>query len=446
MSGGLKGLFADNGQFDNFNYYISNLMESGVNIPFIKNDFLEKLFIQGVNDVKVSLNGNANNPDAQVDIKLKQVQLKMKGKLLDKDSNYSMLLYHNDLKGFLFSKGFLKTDIMDYFYDDVPFVFKGNVIGNNINDVKLQIRDDLLKGSLNFENNDTNLSLTGENFDLKNILKRLKTKSDCTDFLLKFIQSVPVNLNLNINKLHEYKDNIFTNVIFDLKNATNPGSLKLSFKNDKNELNLTTDILNSNAFDGTLKLKNYRVSNDILKNKVLSLQDANMDLDLNFKTFGLNTNSLISNLSGKYKLSLLKGKFVGISNYETILAGMFNLSNITTNAILGIIENSFKEGILSFKKLNISGELEMAKIKDSIFSVAVPNIDIAGSINGDLIGKSLQIRSIFSFKELAPEILKVAYNLDGFTSNLKSKVDLTSIILKVNPTYLQKKKRDLMIK
>ena len=41
-----------------------------------------------------------------------------------------------------------------------------------------------------------------ENFDLKNILKRLKTKSDYSDFMLKFIQSVPVNLSLNIKTLY----------------------------------------------------------------------------------------------------------------------------------------------------------------------------------------------------------------------------------------------------
>ena len=82
------------------------------------------MIANGVNRIDILLNGSASNPISQVDAKLNDIKIKVNGKLLDTDASYTIELSHNELKGFLFSWGFISDNLINYFYDNIPFSLK----------------------------------------------------------------------------------------------------------------------------------------------------------------------------------------------------------------------------------------------------------------------------------------------------------------------------------
>ena len=197
-------------------------------------------------------------------------------------------------------------------------------------------------------------------------------------------------------------------------------------------------------FDGTVKISNYQIPNDIMNNELLNLVSGTLNADIKFKTNGMNAYQLLSNLSGNYSIDILNGKISGISDYSTILANILKLANITTNNVIYTLENSLKSGSMEFPKLSVDGEISSADVKDSAFNLSIPNMNISGMLSGNLIQKSLNIESIFDISNLAPDNLVFSYDLKGFVNNLTGKVDTTSITSKINPVYLLRKKKEIL--
>ena len=69
---------------------------------------------------------------------------------------------------------------------------------------------------------------------------------------------------------------------------------------------------------------------------------------------------------------------------------------------------------------------------------------VNGFVSGNLINKSLDIESIFEIKNLSTDVLSLVYNLKGFINNLEGKVDVFTIMSKINTSYLTKKKKELL--
>ena len=449
MNGDLKNLLSLKAEFENFNYSISSKNLHGVMIPFIKNSFLEKIIANGVEKIFITLNGVPSDPDTLVDVSTNNIKVNLKGHLSDENSAYSINFQHNDLKGFLFSSGYINNNLLNYFYDNIPFSVTADIFGNNMNNVKLNIKKNILNGDIikmsKNKNTEISVRLYSDNFDIKDVIKRLKNTDAYVDLMLKIVRNLPFNLYFNIKNAIEYNGNTYKDIVFDLKNSVNPGSFKFNINKNKCSVNLDTELINSNVFEGKLKVSGYDLPKDLLKNDVLSLKNGIADLNLDFKTNGDTSFLLFSNLSGVYNLDILKGTLVGISNYPTIFTALMELPNITTNSIIYTLENSFKSGIVNFDKITINGDLETAHIKNSVLKLDIPNINITGVLTGNLIQKSLDIDSIFNFAALSSDILVIPYKISGFLNELNAKTDLSRLVSKVNPVYLQKKKKDLLL-
>lgn len=448
MKGELFNILSSAGEFKNFSYNISSSTLKGISIPFIKNQFIETMIANGVNRIDILLNGSASNPISQVDAKLNDIKIKVNGKLLDTDASYTIELSHNELKGFLFSWGFISDNLVNYFYDNIPFSLKARVEGYNIKDMEFRIKNNVFTGEILRKKDrsgfETSVALNTQNFNIKDVIKRIKDTDGYVDFLLKIIRDIPYNIYLNAKNISEYNGNNYKDVIFDLKNSTNPGNFKFKLKKQDYEIDLNSEILNSNMFDGTVKISNYQIPNDIMNNELLNLVSGTLNADIKFKTNGMNAYQLLSNLSGNYSVDILNGKISGISDYSTILANILKLANITTNNVIYTLENSLKSGSMEFPKLSVEGEISSADVKDSAFNLSLPNMNISGMLSGNLIQKSLNIESIFDISNLAPDNLVFSYDLKGFVNNLTGKVDTTSITSKINPVYLLRKKKEIL--
>ena len=104
----------------------------------------EKMIANGVNKIDINLDGPASDPTSNVDAVLNKIKIKVKGKLLDTKSSYTIELSHDELKGFLFSWGYISDNLMNYFYDNIPFTVKAKVEGENIKDMELKIKNNVI--------------------------------------------------------------------------------------------------------------------------------------------------------------------------------------------------------------------------------------------------------------------------------------------------------------
>ena len=447
MSGNLVDITKQNGKFENFNYEVSAKILKGFKLPFINNDFIEKIISNGVNFIQIKLNGDARNPESEVNATYNNVKIKVLGKLLDKTSQYKIEMVHDELKGFLFSWGFIDETLLNYFYDKIPFSLSVSIKQNNVSDLSLKIKDTTITGSILKEKVKkdivTNVILKSDNLNIKGIIKRLSNTDMYVDLFLKIIRSVPYNLDLSFAKVTDYDNRKYENVIFNLQKAGSTQKFIFELSKGLYHILLNSDIINSNIFEGDIDIVNYTLPPDLMDGDLLNLQSGNLDAKLKFKTNGTNSYQLLSNLNSNYSVNITNGKLKGISDYETIFDNISNLANITTNNIVYVLENSVKSGDMNFKNLSISGKVENANVKDSIFKLISHNIDFSGKISGNLIQKNLSIEGLFEIEDIAPEKLLFIYNISGFLNNLTGKTDTTNIISKIKPNYLQKKKKDL---
>lgn len=452
ISGDLVGITQDNGSFKNFNYVINSDNLRGLTLPFIRNSFIDKIIANGVKTINIKLNGSASNPVSDVYAVLNNISVRVNGRLLEGSEKYSLDLSHTELKGFLFSWGFIDDTLMNYFYDDIPFSLKAEVDGNNIKDIKLKIKNNLFTGDILRKNisrsqknptYETNVDLSIDNFDVKAIIKRLKDTDAYVDFLLKIIRTVPYNIKLNAKNIVEYNGNVYKDLYLNLVNSKNPGSLEFNIQKVGRLLKLSSEILNNRIFTGKLSVENFVIPNDLMNNELMNLTSGLMNLNLDFRTDGMNIYQLTSNLSGSFKANIKNGTIKGISDYDTILRNVVELSNITTNNILYALENSFKSGMLNFTNLVIEGKIDMAEIVKSAFTLSSKNMLVTGFVSGNLIKKSLNIESLFEIKNLSTETLNLIYNIKGFINNLGGEVDTSAIMSKINTSYLQKKKKEI---
>ena len=212
MKGDLLNLLSNDGEFRDFNYNISSKTLKGISIPFIRNTFIETMIANGVNKIDINLNGLASNPQSQVYAKLGDITIRVNGKLLDSDASYSIELSHNELKGFLFSWGYISENLLGYFYDDIPFTIKANIEGYNVKDLDVTIKNNHLTGEIlrTKMNNgfETSVILKTGDFDLRSIIKRIKDTNGYIDFILKLVRDLPYNLTFTADRVLEYNQNL----------------------------------------------------------------------------------------------------------------------------------------------------------------------------------------------------------------------------------------------
>lgn len=448
MSGDLLNILGSNGEFKNFDYKISSDTLKGISIPFVRNSFIEKMIANGVNKIDIHLNGPAINPNSEVDAILNKIKIKVNGKLLDSASSYTIELSHDELKGFLFSWGYIGDNLMNYFYDNIPFSVKAKIEGENIKDMELKIKDNVINGEIlrkktknDFE---TSIILNTDSFDIKGIIKRIKDTDGYIDLLLKIIRGIPYNFTLTTPIFKEYDGNNYTDFKLDLQNAKNPGRFIFNMKKGDYKISIDSEILNSNIFEGQIYISDYSIPSNIMQNELLNLISGSLNAIIKFKTNGTNAYQLLSNLTGDYQTTIMHGVIQGISDYTTLFVNIAKLANITTNNVIYTIENSVKSGKLNFNELSISGKITQADVENSAFKLSSPNIGISGVISGNLIQKSLNIESVFDIRNLAPEPLVFMYNLKGFINNLSGEVDTSTILSKINTVYLQRKKKEIL--
>ncbi len=446
MKGELFDLLGSDGEFRNFNYKIYSSNLRGISIPFISNSFIDKMISNGVNKIDIVLNGSAKDPVSQVDATLNNIKMKINGHLLNKNNSYTLELSHNELKGFLFSWGFIPESLLGYFYDDIPFKLKATMEKDNIKDIQLEIKNNKLTGEV-INQKDTkgktirSVKLTTPKFDIKGVIKRIKNTDGYLDLILKIIRGMQINLDIQTPVFDDYDGNSYQDFSFNLKNATNPGKFIFNLKKSNYKISLDTEILNNSIFEGKVDISNYTIPNDIMQNDLFNLRSGILDAKITFKTNGGSSYQLLSNLNGKYETTIKNGTIEGISNYTTILSNILSLANITTNNVIYVIENSVQSGILDFTNLNIKGDIDEADVKNSGFTLASNNMNITGTITGNLIQKSLNIESVFDIKDLAPNSLIFMYNLNGFINNLTGNVNTSGLTSEINPVYLQRKKK-----
>ena len=248
---------------------------------------------------------------------------------------------------------------------------------------------------------------------------------------------------MNAKNIVEYNGNVYKDLYLNLVNSKNPGLLEFNIQKAGRLLKLSSEILNNRIFTGKLSVENFVIPNDLMNNELMNLTSGLMNLNLDFRTDGMNIYQLTSNLSGSFKANIKNGTIKGISDYDTILRNIVELSNITTNNILYALENSFKSGMLNFTNLVIEGKIDMAEIVKSAFTLSSKNILVTGFVSGNLIKKSLNIESLFEIKNLSTETLNLIYNIKGFINNLEGEIDTSAIMSKINTSYLQKKKKEI---
>ncbi|MGN0929877.1 MAG: AsmA family protein [Alphaproteobacteria bacterium] len=453
INGDLIGITGNSGSFKNFNYIITSENLKGIRLPFIRNNFVDKIISNGVKQVNIKLNGDASNPVSDIYAILNDISVKVNGHLLEGDERYTLDLSHSELKGFLFSWGIIDDTLMNYFYDNIPFTLQADVDGDNINNIKLTIKNNVFTGNISRKNVsrnkkepkiETSVNLQIDKLDVKSIIKRLKDADGYVDFLLKIIRALPYDITLTAKNIAEYNSNNYKDLYFKLVNASNPGSLEFNMQKGNMLLKLTSEILNNRIFTGNLNVKNYTLPNDLMNNELMNLTSGIMDINLDFKTDGLNIYQLTSNLSGNFDAQIKNGTIKGISSYDETLFNIVELANITTNNILYIIENSFKSGNLNFTDLDIKGKINSSEITKATFTLNAKNMLVNGFVSGNLINKSLNIESVFEIKNLSTEMLNIIYNLKGFINNMEGSVDVSNLMSKINTSYLQKKKKELL--
>ena len=447
MNGDLIDITGKNGKFKNFEYKISSSTLKGLTLPFIRNTFIEKMIANGVNQINILLNGDADNPTSSVDASLNNIKIKVNGKLLDSNSEYKIELSHNELKGFLFSWGYIDENLMNYFYDHLPFSVSAEIKGDDIDNINLKIKNNNIKGSISNKKikkeNITSVEFNTDKLDIKGIIKRIKDTDGYVDLLLKLVRLLPYNLYISADVFEDYDKNTYKDFVLDIKNTQNPGSFKFSVKKDDSSVNINSEIINSNIFEGNIDVSNYPVPKDLMNNELLNLVSGKIMAKIKFKTFGTTAYQLLSNLSGDFDVNILNGIINGISDYKTIFNNIMGLSNITTNNVIYSLEASLKSGSIGFENLSIDGKVNEANIDNAAFKLSAPNIDISGVLSGNIIQKSLNIESVFDIANLSHNHLILMYNLNGYINNLTGKIDTSSLISKISTTYLQKKKKDL---
>ncbi|MBR1544506.1 MAG: hypothetical protein IJ638_00995, partial [Alphaproteobacteria bacterium] len=366
--------------------------------------------------------------------------------LLESSSQYKIELSHNELKGFLFSWGYIDENLMNYFYDNIPFTVTADVKGDDITNINLKIKNNEINGSVTNEKikkeTVTNVAFNAEKIDIKGIIKRIKDTDGYVDLILKLIRLLKYNLNISADVFSDYDNNTYQDFNLDIKNIQNPGKLKFTIKKGDYLIDLSSEIVNSNVFEGSIKIFNFSIPNDIMNNDLFNLIGGSLSSNIKFKTFGTNAYQLLSNINGDFDVNISDGKIKGISSYSEIWDNIMNLSNITTNNVIYSLESSLKSGIMNFSDLSIKGKVDSANVENAAFKLSAPNIDISGMVSGNFIQKSLNIESVFDIANLSPSNLIVMYNLKGYINNLDGKIDTSALISKVNTVYLQKKKRD----
>ncbi|MDR2098761.1 MAG: AsmA family protein [Rickettsiales bacterium] len=450
IKGEMRGITGGGGSFDNFTYVIASDDLKGVSIPMIRNSFIDRIVANGVNRVNIRLDGPADNPISTIHAEFENVKVDVGGELMDNQSNYHLHIQHDELKGFLFSWGFIDDRIAEHLYDNVPFTFDADIEGDDIKNIVMTIKNNRLAGNISRRNAakskaaasfDTSIDIDAGRLDLRAIFKRVKDMDAYVDLLLKMIRALKYDISLSAHEVVDYDGNVYKNLKMFLSNIRNPGSLRFDIGKGARTFSLSTEILNGRIFTGEMKVENYAVPGDLMNNELLNLAGGTMAGSLAFKTDGLNSYQVTSNMSGDFNVEITGGDIVGISGYDAILSGIVGLSNITTNSVLYALEESFKVGRLTFDDFSVSGRIENADIARAAFTMGAKNMLVSGFISTNLIKKSLSVESVFDITGLSFDTLTLIYNLDGFINNLSGKLDTTGVISKINTFYLQKKKR-----
>ncbi|MDR0367261.1 MAG: hypothetical protein LBH41_01655 [Rickettsiales bacterium] len=443
MAGALRGVSGRGGRFDSFVYAVSSNDMKSVVIPLVKNTFLDRLISNGVQRVDIRLDGPAANPDSDISARIGDIEVKIAGRLSDARSKYSLDFSHKELKGFLYSWGWLDEGLLDYFYDGVPFRFRADIENGRASNVVLDIKDNVFRGEMSDDGGRAGISLSSPKFDIRSVLKKLKDSDAYVDLALKIIRALPYDIRLSSPAAMNYDGSLYRDLDIDIRNKSNPGRIGFSMKKDRMEISLDAEILNGRIFEGRLGVKNYGIPPDVMAGAAMGIEGGTLDADLEFKTDGLNAYQILSNLSGGFKAVVADGALRGISGYDQLLGSVLDLANITPNNILYVFAGAFKSGRLDFDRIEAAGRIESAVVSEAAVAMHAKNIEASGILTLNMMQKSLALKSVFDIGGLSSETLGVIYEAAGFFGSMETKIDTQALLPKLNISYLQKKKRDL---
>jgi hypothetical protein len=438
ISGNLSNITGESGEFDNFRYTVSSKSKQRVAIPIVKNNFIDRIIKNGVTSVNIQMDGPADNPNSNISAEAGDVKIKVDGKLQDSSSKYHIDFTHGELKGFLFSNGYLGAEMLDYIYDGIPFHIAADVEKGRLNNIVLEAKGNRFTGSAD----QRGAGLDIARFDIRQIFKKMKDDEAYINMILKFIRSSQYDLRIVSPAAMNYDNRKYEDFDFALSVAKNPGSFKFSFKKDGMEAKIDSEVANGHVFEGTLSVSGYKIPPDMMKNGLMDLRSGSMRGAMKFATEGLNLNQVLSGLGGEFDVVVENGEIAGISDQSGQLRNILDLANITTNNIMYVFENSFKSGRIAFSRLALKGVMQAANADGVAFEMLSPGMTAAGTMSFNIISKAIGVKALFSIDKLSPGSIDVKYSADGFINNLESKVDPSEAVGKINIPYLQKKKRE----
>ncbi|MDR3126456.1 MAG: hypothetical protein LBT92_02385 [Rickettsiales bacterium] len=438
ISGNLSNITGESGEFENFRYTVSSKSKQRVAIPIVKNNFIDRIIKNGVTSVNIQMDGAADNPNSNISAEAGDVKIRVDGKLQDSSSKYRIDFTHGELKGFLFSNGYLGAEMLDYIYDAIPFRITADVEKGRLNNLVVEAKGNRFVGSA--DQNGAKLGIA--RFDIRQIFKKMKDDEAYINMILKFIRSSRYSLRISSPAAMNYDGDRYDDLEFDLSVARNPGAFKFSFRKGGMTAKVDVEVANGHVFDGALSVSDYKIPPDMMKNSLMDLRSGSMRGAMKFSTEGLNLNQVLGSLGGDFDIVVEDGEIGGISGQQGQLGNILDLANITTNNIMYVFENSFKSGRLPFSRLSLKGKMRSANVEDAAVELVSRGMSAAGALAFNVISRAIGVKALFTIEGLSPGAIGVKYSAEGFINNLESKVDPSEAVGRINIPYLQKKKRE----
>ncbi len=451
ISGKLEHITQDSGTMNNINYEIKSFNFGGVKIGYLSQiPFLPNLLQKESGTIKFTLNGYAGNPNILINGKTSNMNLVATikhGNHQKKDIDIT--INHNNSKMFI-------NQLYGDVYTTTQRVLKDNGITlqtNIINDGKNIIFKNISIIS-NGQKLNGNVSISGigkisANLESKKIdlTKLIKNSNDDykQNLIIYALNNTGSNINLKINRFKTYT-RTYSNVNLQInKSKSNPDLLlSADLGNNANiEINST---INGNQYNGNIKLKNIEITEPFFNINNYDILNGLLSSNINFETFGVNKNEIISNLSGNITVDFTDGRLIGFSGKDIIENKIYSSPIIMTNDVIQTIEEELTKGESDFNTITINANITGGTIENGQIIINTNDISINGSLNADIPNKQFGISGAITILNILPMPANAVYKISGDSTNVKKEVTLESIISKVNPTFFKMKKREYLNK
>jgi len=439
ISGNLNNINDDTGEFENFTYVVTSNSRQRVTIPIVQNNFIDRIIKSGVNTVNIQMDGRAENPNINIAAESGNIKVRVQGHLQDKASNYKIDFTHDELKGFMFAGGYISAEMLDFIYDGIPFHVTAQIQDGRAQNLRIDIDGNVFTG----EADERGATLDINGFDIRTIFKKLPSNEAWVNMLLRIIGTSRHDIHIMAREAMNYDNVMYRDFEFDLVAGKTPGRLRFGLEHGGARMNIESEVVGGQAFDGTFSLKDYNIGEPLSTNGLMDIKSGKLKLDMKFTASGGNMNQILAGLSGNFSAHIENGGIKGISSQPDQLRNITDLANITTNNIMYVFENSFAGGELSFQNLAVEGQMQSAAISNAKVRIEADNLTAVGTLAFNIISKAVELAAVFELRGLSPDNVDINYTANGFINNLQTKIDATNSIGRINIPFLQRRKREM---